>query len=726
MDSVLNRVGRTAARRPWLTIGAWFLAIVALFAVAGAAGGEFVNDYNVPGTNSQKAVDRAIERFPDIGAASADVVWHTANGTLRDPDKQAVVKAVTAKFAQQPDVRSANDPLADGGQVSDDGRTAIGQVQYDKQLRKLTEEATTRLQDAADEARRAGLEVSFRGQVVDLSSQSETSGAEFVGLVAALVILLIAFGSFVAAGLPILVAITGLVLGTAGVLIAGAGLSIPTIAPIVAVMLGLGAGIDYALFVVTRFREQLAAGVHKHEAAGRALATAGHAVVFAGATVVAAILGLLLTGIPFIGGMGVAAALTVAATMLSALTLLPAVLGLLGHRVNSLRVGRRRPADAAGPADVENGRWARWADRVAQNRYAYSALALAVIAVLTVPLFSLRLGAPDDSNSPKNSTQRHAYETVSAAFGPGWNAPLMIVADLPAGAEGDRAVEQLRSTLTADHEVTTVTPAVLSTTGRTVMLTVVPKHRPQDPAVGELLHRIREDVAPAAFGTHSKDVYVGGTTAYNTDLSDTVGNRLPWMVAAVLAAAAILLLAMFRAPLIALKAAAMTTLSIGAAFGVLVAIFQWGWGLSLIGLNEPVPIMAMVPMLLFAVLFGLSMDYEVFMLSAVKEEYDASGDPARAIRVGLGGTARVITAAAAIMTVVFLSFVPMTDTVIKMIGIGLAVSVVVDVTVIRLVLAPAVMSILGHAAWRGFGRSAATTPRTSPAPAAEPQRAEVG
>ncbi|MFG2846345.1 MMPL family transporter [Kitasatospora sp. NPDC048296] len=726
MDSVLNRVGRTAARRPWLTIGAWLLAIVALFAVAGAAGGEFLNDYNVPGTNSQKAVDRAIERFPEMGAASADVVWHTTDGTLRDPGKQAVIKAVTTKFAHQPDVRSAADPFAEGGQISDDGRTAIGQVQYDKQLKKLSEEATTRLQDAAEEARKAGLEVSFRGQVVDLASQSETSGAELVGLVAALVILLIAFGSLVAAGLPILVAITGLILGTAGVLIAGAGMSIPTIAPIVAIMLGLGAGIDYALFVVTRFREQLAAGVHKHEAAGRALATAGHAVVFAGATVVAAILGLLLTGVPFIGGMGVAAALTVAATMLSALTLLPAVLGLLGHRVNSVRIGRRRPAAVDAPADVENGRWGRWADRVAKNRYGYSVLALAVIAVLTVPLFSLHLGAPDDSNLPKTSTQRHAYETVATAFGPGWNAPLMIVADLQPGAEGDQAIERLRTTLTADSEVATVTPTALSTTGRTAMLTVVPKHRPQDRAVSDLLHRIREDVAPEVFGSYSKDVYVGGTTAYNTDLSDTVGNRLPWMIAAVLAAATVLLIGMFRAPLVALKAAVMTTLSIGAAFGVLVAIFQWGWGLSLIGLKESVPIMAMVPMLLFAVLFGLSMDYEVFMLSAVKEEYDRSGDPARAIRVGLGGTARVITAAAAIMTVVFLSFVPTTDTVIKMIGIGLAVSVIVDVTVIRLVLAPAVMSILGHAAWRGFGRSAATALPTSPTPAAEPQRTQVG
>ena len=731
MDSLLDRLGRTTARHPWLTIGAWLLAIVALLGVGSALGGAFVNDYNVPGTDSQRAVDLAAKRFPDQGAASADVIWQTSDGTLRDPAKAAAIKAVTAAFARQPDVRSAPDPLAaGGGQVSDDGRTAIGQVQYSKSLRHLTADATTRLKDAAAKADSAGVQVYFRGQVVDLSSQTETSGAELLGLVAALLILLIAFGSLVAAGLPLIVALTGLAAGTAAVLIAGAGLSIPTIAPIVAIMLGLGAGTDYALFVVTRFRHHLASGLDKYDAAGRALATAGHAVVFAGATVVAAILGLLLTGIPFIGGMGVAAALTVAMTMLSALTLLPAVLGLLGHRVNSVRIGRRRkdplPAADADPASLENGWWARWANRVAQHRYSYAVAALAVIGVLTAPLFSLHLGAPDDRNSPKESTQHLAYEAVASSFGTGWNAPLVVVADLPSGQAGGKAMIRLRNDLAADPEVSTVTPPQYSEFGRSAMLTVVPKHAPQDREVSALLHRIRDHVVPKAFGADNRAVHVGGTTAYITDLSDIVGNRLPWVVAAVLLAAAVLLFAMFRAPLIALKAAVMTTLSIGAAFGVLVAVFQWGWGESLVGLDEPVPILSMVPMLLFAVLFGLSMDYEVFMLSAIKEEYDETGDPARSLRVGLGGTARVITAAAAIMTVVFLSFVPINDTVIKMIGVGLAVAVIVDVTVIRLVLVPAVMSMLGHAAWRGFDRRPTRAAPTSPTPAEQSQHTPRG
>ncbi|MDX6353352.1 MAG: putative drug exporter of the superfamily, partial [Streptomyces sp.] len=535
MDSVLDSLGRTTARHPWLTIGSWLLAIVALLGVGSALGGDFVNDYNVPGTDSQRAVDLATQRFPEVGAASADIVWHTSSGTLRDPAKAAAIKSVVAAFAHQPDVRSASDPLGADSQISQDGRTAIGEVQYSKDLRDLTADATTRLEDAVGPAKSAGVEVYFRGQVVDLSSTTKTSSAELFGLLAALVILLIAFGSLIAAGLPIIVALTGLAAGTAAVLIAGAGLSIPTIAPIVAIMLGLGAGIDYALFVVTRFRDHLAIGLNKYDAAGRALATAGHAVVFAGATVVAAILGLLLTGIPFIGGMGVAAAITVAMTMFSALTLLPAVLGLLGHRVNSVRIGRRRGkapvpgADISSRSALEDGWWARWATRVAKHRYVFSVLALAVIAVLTVPLFSLHLGAPDDRNSPAGSTQRLAYETVSSSFGPGWNAPLLVVADLPAGAAGNQALTRLRTELTADPEVSTVTPAQLSKTGGSAMLTVVPKHAPQDRKVSALLHRMRDDLVPQAFGQDDK-VYVGGTTAYNTDLSDTVGDRLPWMV----------------------------------------------------------------------------------------------------------------------------------------------------------------------------------------------------
>jgi RND superfamily putative drug exporter len=717
MERILHSLGRTTARHPWRTIVAWLLAAVALLAVGQAAGGAFVNEFRIPGAESQQAVDLAQEHFPEFGATSADVVWHTKDGTLRDPARAAAVEQAVAAFQRLPDVRSAADPLT--GQVSADGRTALSSVQYGKELGDLSGKDAKRLDDAAAAAREAGVEVEFRGLVVDLGSQPETSGTELIGVAAALVILLIAFGSVVAAGLPVVVAITGVLVGTAMVLIAGTGLDIPAIAPIVAIMLGLGAGVDYALFVVTRFRHYLASGVPKDEAAGRALATAGHAVLFAGATVVAAILGLLLTGVPFIGGMGVAAALTVTATMASALTLLPAVLGLLGHRVDGLRIGRRD--GAAGPvagepgASGEPGRWGRWAQRVAAHRYRYAGVAVLILVVLSIPMLSMRLGSPDDGNSPRDFTQRKAYDTVAEAFGPGWNAPLIVVATTPRGAQSGPMLDRLSGALGRDAEVATVTPAVRSEDGELAMLTVVPKHSPQDHQVGDLLHRIRDDIAPAATAGTGADVHVGGATAFVTDLSDTVGNRLPWMVLAVLVAAALLLIAMFRAPLVAVQAALMALLSICAAFGVLIAVFQWGWGLSLIGIDGPVPIFSMVPMLLFAVLFGLSMDYEVFLLSAIKDDYDATRDAQSAITVGVHSTARVITAAAAIMVVVFLSFVPIQDVSIKMIGVGLAAAVLIDVTVVRLILAPAVMSILGDSAWRGLRRRTPAPAGGSPA-----------
>jgi RND superfamily putative drug exporter len=724
MEKLLRRLGTTTARHPLLTIGAWVLAIFALLGVGQASGGAFVNQFKIPGSESQRAIDLAQKHFPDFGAVSADLTWRATSGTLADPDKAAAIKDVVAAIRKQPDVRSADDPTSpDAGTRSEDGRTAISTVQYGKEIGDLTADASKRLDKAADRAREAGVDVEMRGQVVDLAAAPETGSSEIVGLGAALLILLIAFGSAVAAGLPVVVALTGLAAGTALVLVAGSAMDIPQVAPIVAVMLGLGAGVDYALFVVTRFRQSLAQGKDKIEAVGEAMATAGHAVLFAGATVVAAILGLLLMGIPFIGGMGVAAALTVAMTLCSALTLLPAVLGLLGHRVNSLRIGRRRNA---APSIDGSGRWGRWAKLVGRRRFVFTAGALAALALLMVPLFSLRLGTPDDGNNPRDWTQRKAYDTVAEEFGPGYNAPFLVVADLAKGTADNGTLKKLGDGLAKDQEVDSVSPATLSKDGEVAVLTVVPKHAPQDSQVSDLLHRIRDDLAPDATKGTGTEVSVGGTTAFLTDLSDSVSNRLPWMIAAVLGVAAALLIGMFRAPVIALKAAVMALLSVGAAFGVLVAVFQWGWGLSLTGMAETAPIMSMVPVLLFAVLFGLSMDYEVFMLSAIKEEYDKSGDPQRATQVGLDSTTTVIVAAAAIMAVVFLAFVPISDPSIKMIGVGLAAAVLVDVAIVRLVLLPAVMSILGHTAWRGLrGRSAAASgplPTDGPVPGPDAQR----
>ena len=736
MVRILERLGRTTARHPLLTILGWIIAVVALLGIATASGGAFVNEFRIPGAQSQKAVDLAQEHFPEMGAVSADVIWHTESGTLQDPAKAAAIRAVVADFKGQPDVRSAADPLDPaGGTVSPDGRTAISAVEYSKDLSSLSAKASTRLEAAAKKAEAAGVAVNFRGMVVDLASTPETSGTEFFGVIAALVILLVAFGSVVAAGLPIVIALSGLIAGTALILIAATGIDIPAIAPIIAVMLGLGAGIDYALFVVTRFKSFLAAGMDKHDAAGRALATAGHAVLFAGGTVVAAILSLLLVGIPFIGGIGVAAALVVVMTMVSALTLLPAVLGLLGHRVNALRVGRRQPGTRVVTetgANAEIGRWGAWARQVGERRWVYTAVSVGILLVLAIPLLSLRIGTPDDGNSPVDSTQRKAYDTVSAAFGPGANAPFLVIAQLSGNSGDDAMLTGLTQRMTADREVATVTPPTRSSDGKVAMLTVLPKHAPQAVEVSKLLHRLRDDVAPAAVAGTSSRIYIGGTTGYYRDLDDAVSSRLPWMVPAVLVAAAVLLFLMFRAPLIALQAAVMNLLSIGAAFGVIVAVFQWGWGRSILGIHQDLPVNSMVPMVLFAVLFGLSMDYEVFLLSAVKEEYDLSGDAQLAIQRGVDSTARVITAAAAIMTVVFLSFVPINDSATKMMGVGLAAAVIVDVTLIRMILAPAVMSILGRRAWAGPGRRPTGPTRSAvlnqPASVSElePDPSEVG
>ncbi|TDC71239.1 MMPL family transporter [Micromonospora sp. KC606] len=727
MESLLDRLGRTTAAHPWRTLALWLVGAVALITAGQTVGGGFVNDFRIPGAESQQAADLARNAFPEYGSASAEVVWHSPDRDLRAPDQRAAITAMTAAIRAQPGVSAVEDPLAGQGVVSPDGRTAIGTVRYDRELGDLGPEAYHRLDAAAGPARAHGVQVTFRGLVVDLAFEPKTGPAEAVGLVVALLVLLVAFGSAVAAGLPILIALAGLVAGTGLMLVAAAVTEIPSAAPIVAVMLGLGAGIDYALFVVTRFRTALADGLPTVPAAGRAVATAGHAVLFAGATVVVAILGLLFTGIPFVGAMGVAAALTVAAMMLAALTLLPALLGLLGPHVNRWRLplparpasrapaptpvvpagpsgsgpdrlprtdsdtwGRDRTADP-GPA----GWWARWGRHLDRHRIGYGMGALAVLLGLTAPLLTLRLGTPDDGNQPERWPQRQAYDTVRRELGPGWNAPLVLAVRHPT----DGALTRLAGALTADPEVTLVTPPVRSPDGTLALLTVVPRHAPQDQQVTDLVHRIRRTVGPAALAPGDARVAVGGTTAYMIDMADAVARRLPWVVLGVVLAAGLLLVAMFRAPLIALKAALMALLSIGAAYGVLVAVFQWGWGLSLLGVDRPVPIMSVVPMLLFAILFGLSMDYEVFLLSAVQEEYRRTGDPRRAIVAGLAGTGRVITAAATIMAVVFLSFAAIDDTLVKMIGIGLATAVLVDATVIRVILAPAALAMLGHRAW---------------------------
>ncbi|MER7333034.1 MULTISPECIES: MMPL family transporter [unclassified Micromonospora] len=689
------------------------LAAGVLLGVGQAAGSTFVNDFRVPGTESQEATDVARDHFPTFGVVSATVVWSAEEGSLQDPARQAAVRQMIEAMRGQPDVAAVDDPFP-----SPDGRAAMVNVDYEKELGELDGTHYERLREAAEPAQDAGLRVEFRGAVVDLGTEPTTSAAELVGVGAALLVLIIAFGSLAAAGLPLLVAGVGIVVGTAIVLLIGLIVDIPTSAPIIAVMLGLGAGIDYALFVLSRFRSILAHGEDKVRAAGHATAAAGHAVVFAGGTVVVAILGLSFAGIPFVGAMGVAGAVTVAVMVVAAITLLPALLGLLGHRVNALPVPKltKRARASAGKPDDESGPTYRWGRHVQRHRVLYALLSTALLLALTAPVLSLRLGTPDDGIQPTRNTQRQAYDMIAEHYGPGWNAPLVItVTDT-----SEMGVNAFAGALATDPDVELVTPPTTSEDGEITLITAIPRYAPQDQEVSDLVHRIRDTIGPDSLASTGGTALVGGATAVVIDMADVVGKRLPWVILAVVGAGMVLLLFMFRAPVVALKAAVMTLLSIGVSFGVIIAMFQWGWGLDLLGIDKSVPVMSAVPMILFAVLFGLSMDYEVFLLSAVRESYDKDRDPHRAVVVGIGTTARVISAAAIIMACVFLSFVSVPETLIQMIGIGLATAVIMDATVIRMVLVPAVMSLLGNAAWWRPGRKPAPRPAAIDGPADTP------
>jgi putative drug exporter of the RND superfamily len=702
MSQLLYRLGQLAARRPWRMIAAWVGIAAAVIGLSQTAGTPFTNDYRVPGVESQRAADLLLRSFPAMAGADATIVFHAQRGTVRDPRARAGIAATLAELRRQPHIVEVDDPLDPrAGTVSPDGSVAFATVRSNLQPGEVTPETFRGLDRAAHAARRAGLAVEFRGAIVDVASQPETGAAELFGLAAAVLILLVAFGSVVAMGLPIGTALVGLLVGLSGVTLVGALVDIPTVAPLLAVMIGIGVGIDYALFVVTRFRQSLADGRTVPEAAGRANATAGQSVVFAGGTVVIAILGLWLTGIPFVGAMGLATAVVVAVAVLAAVTLLPALLGVSGRRIDRLRLpALRRRSQGAGPA---RSAWTRWGRAIDRRPWAYALGAVLVLLALATPLLALRLGTPDDGTLPTSATQRRAYDLLARGFGPGFNGPLLLAVELPPGDHQapDRRMllDRLARAAAADPGVAAVTPPALSLSGDAAVLTVLPNSSPQDQATTDLVTRLRQQIIPTARGDSGTQIYVGGLTATILDLASQVADRLPLFIGAVVGVSFLLLVVVFRALLVPLKAALLNLLSIGAAYGVVVAIFQWGWAKSLVSLETTVPIMSFVPMLMFAILFGLSMDYEVFLLSRIREEYVATGDAHGSVVTAIAATARVITSAALIMVCVFVGFVFSPDPVLKMIGVGLAVAVAIDATIVRVVLVPALMSLLGDRAW---------------------------
>ena len=706
MARFLDRLGRTAASHKWITIGIWVLVAVVVFAWAKSAGGNTIDVYSIPGAQSQEAEDLFKERFPAQAGGTASVVFQAKSGTLTDPANQTAIEQTQMNLApgtapHVTQVLGPATPVVGQAFVSKDGTIGYVRVQYDQTATSLPSETLKQLETAADPAQQAGLRVEFGGPVVDYLSRDEGGNADAIGLFFAVIILLIAFRSVVAMSVPIGTALFGLAIALSIISLVSAVTDIGTVAPTLATMIGLGVGIDYSLFIVTRHRQNLSGGMEMTESIGLANGTAGQAVLFAGGTVVIAITGLALAGIPYVTRLGFMSAIAVAVMMAAAVTLVPALLGLAGRHINSVRLPHlRRKGRAAAHHSVTGARprgWERWATFMSRHRWAAVIISLAILLTLAAPVLSMRLGQTDDGTLPENLTQRQAYDLITEGFGPGANGPLFLAVALP--QPGDTAAVDAIQQAVERIPGVEVAPPQMSPDQSAALIVAIPPSAPQSEQTEELVNRLRTEVLPAAVQGTGAEVFVGGQTAGFVDLGERIQDRLPLFIGAVVGLSFVLLMMVFRSVLVPLKAAIMNLLSIAAAYGVIVAIFQWGCLKGLVGLDQTVPIVSFVPMMMFAILFGLSMDYEVFLLSRIREEYYESKDNLRSVIDGLAATARVITSAALIMISVFLSFLGDPDPTVKMFGVGLAVAVFVDVTLVRLVLVPATMELLGPANW---------------------------
>ena len=671
----------------------WIAALVAASVLAGVAGGDNKADFTVPGSGSAEAVKLLRERFPRFAGGTVDVVYTAADG-VTGPDTAARIDAFAGDIARVDHVLAAQP-----GPVSPDGSTGMVQVRFDLAAERLPADSVERVMDLAGKAEGDGLRIELGGYPIEKVERSQAS-SESVGLVAALVILIIAFGSALAAGLPLVIAGFGLGVALGGVWLMANVVDVPDFGVQIATMIGLGVGIDYALFIVTRYRSALAQGHPPRQAVLIAGSTAGRAVVFAGGTVVISIFGLVLMGRGYLWGVALATSLAVALVVFASITALPALLGFAGHSIDRLRLPWFRH-------DVDGRRTLSWRwSRVMQRRPLAAGLgALTAVLLLTAPATGLRFGMPDAGNGSTDLTSRRAYDLIRDGFGPGANGPLLVAVDLRNGAAATEApsaariVDRIAGDLQATDGVAAVLPPALNDAGDAAALTVVPTTGPQDEATGRLVHTLRDQVLPDAVAGTGAEASVGGTTAVFIDDSEDTANRLPLFIGGVLVLSFLLLMSVFRSLAVAVKAAVMNLLSIGAAYGVMALAAGGGWVGHLVGIEDATPVPAWLPMLMFAVLFGLSMDYEVFLLSRIREEYVRTRDNRRAVADGLASTARVITAAAAIMVTVFGAFVMEDAVFLKLAGIGLATAVFVDATVVRMVLVPATMELLGDRNW---------------------------
>lgn len=732
----MSALARWCHRRRLVVVLAWLAVLVGLGVASQTAGTAYSTDLALPGTESKTALDLLQRTSPEQSGSTATVVWRAERGTVRDPAVRERMSAALDEISRLPEVGDVRGPYARGGegQISRDGRTAYAHVAFGAQTEALAPEDVQRVVDTAREGAADGVRVELGGPAVTRVDEPATGTAELVGVVAAAVVLFLAFGSLFAMLLPLVTAIAGL--GTA-ILTMGLlsnAFTLADLTPTLGTLIGLGVGIDYALFIVTRHRAGLRAGRGVEESVVAAATTSGRAVLFAAGTVVVSLLGMLVLGLSFLNGVAIGAALTVALTAVAAVTLLPAMLGLLGTRVLSRRE-RRALAEHGPVADTETaGLWARWAGAVRRRPRALSAGALLVMTVLTVPVFGMRLGSSDQGNDPESSTTRAAYDLLADGFGPGFNGPLYLVAEVP-DERGRAALDALAGDVRGAAGVASATAVPMRDGASVGVVEVVPTSAPQSPRTSELIERLRDETIPDAERGTGLRVHVGGETAVNDDFADVLADRMPLFVGVIVGLGFLLLLVAFRSLVVPATAAVMNLFAAGASIGVVVAFFQWGWVSEPFGLGTG-PVETFLPVLMLPVLFGLSMDYQVFLVSRMHEEWTRHRDNGRAVIVGQAATGRVITAAATIMIAVFAAFVLGGQRVIAMFGTGLAVAVALDAFVLRTVLVPAVMHLLGRSNWwlprwldarlphLSIERPAAPPPEP-PAPArtdAEPQR----
>ena len=694
---MLERVARWSYRRRWTMLGIWVVALIVSGFLASSAGGDYSNDFSLPGAESQEAYDLLLDRFPAFAGDTADIVFQASDG-VADPQVKSTLEALFADLSELDHVIGVESPYTEEGarQIAPDGQIGFATVRFENlEQQPVPIEVVNELKALSEAAEEPGLVIEPGGSAVVFSEFEEPGGAESIGFLAAMVILLVTFGSVLAMFLPIMMALFGIGIGLSLMFLFANFLNVPDFAPQLASMIGIGVGIDYALFIVTRYRQHLHANGDPEAANLAALVTAGRAVLFAGTVVVISILGMLLMGFAFVEGLAVGSAATVLVTMLASVTLLPAVIGFAGHNIDRWRL----PWFHRGEDDPRASIWFRWS-RLLQRRPLIPAVAgLLVLLVLAIPVLDMRLGFADAGSGDTTRSSRRAYDLLSKGFGPGFNGPLLLAADL-SNSDASEQLEALTQTIGETDGVVAASPPIVNESGDAAVITVFPATSPQDEATTDLVHKLREEVIPRAMEGTGTPVLVGGLTASVIDFSEVNGERLPILIAVVIAVSFLLLIVVFRSILVPLKAAIMNLLSIGAAYGVIVAIFQWGWGKDLLGIESTAPIEAWAPMMLFTILFGLSMDYEIFLLSRIREEYVGTRDNALAVANGLATTARVITAAAAIMITVFLSFVfGFDERAIKLFGMGLAVAILVDATIVRMVLVPATMELLGDANW---------------------------